>query len=113
MPGGAMVFKHEDLLKATNGFSKASIIGKGGFGSVFKGTLRHVVVACKVLNDVSYLLDNVYTVMATQRDVTCDVIQTGVQAMLRAGAHSQLETEVAALTRLVSMCECKYTHTLI
>ncbi len=50
-----MVFKHEDLLLATNGFAKTNIVGKGGFGSVFRGKLRHAAVAVKVLNEVSDL----------------------------------------------------------
>ncbi|XP_071709628.1 uncharacterized protein [Rutidosis leptorrhynchoides] len=40
------------LLKATNGFSEANLIGKGGFSSVYKGTLDEddKLVAIKVLH---------------------------------------------------------------
>ncbi|KAM5555360.1 hypothetical protein ABKV19_023324 [Rosa sericea] len=43
---------YASLLKATNGFSSANLIGVGAFGSVYKGTLGDdkVVVAVKVLN---------------------------------------------------------------
>ncbi|XP_023910079.1 probable LRR receptor-like serine/threonine-protein kinase At3g47570 [Quercus suber] len=43
---------YQSLLNATNGFSSANLIGKGSFGSVYKGILdqgRHMV-AVKVLN---------------------------------------------------------------
>ncbi|KAL0283626.1 UNVERIFIED_CONTAM: putative LRR receptor-like serine/threonine-protein kinase [Sesamum angustifolium] len=41
-----------DLLKATNGFSEANLIGSGRFGSVYKGVLEdgQTLVAVKVLN---------------------------------------------------------------
>ncbi|KAM7466091.1 hypothetical protein LguiB_013653 [Lonicera macranthoides] len=43
---------YADLLKATNGFSEANLIGLGSYGSVYKGTLHdgETVVAVKVLN---------------------------------------------------------------
>ncbi|KAK4425127.1 putative LRR receptor-like serine/threonine-protein kinase [Sesamum alatum] len=41
-----------DLLKATNGFSEANLIGSGRFGSVYKGILEdgQSLIAVKVLN---------------------------------------------------------------
>ena len=51
--GGSMLFSHELLREATNNFSKDKLVGKGGFGRVFKGRLRHSDVAIKVLNTVS------------------------------------------------------------
>ncbi|KAL2242749.1 UNVERIFIED_CONTAM: putative LRR receptor-like serine/threonine-protein kinase [Sesamum indicum] len=41
-----------DLLRATNGFSEASMVGSGRFGSVYKGTIGNgnTTVAVKVLN---------------------------------------------------------------
>ncbi|CAL5403854.1 unnamed protein product [Camellia sinensis] len=43
---------YQSLLKATDGFSPANMIGMGSFGSVYKGILDHgeKVVAVKVLN---------------------------------------------------------------
>ena len=52
-PGDAMIFSLDDLSKATNNFSKEKMIGKGGFGRVFRGKLRYSDVAVKVLNTVS------------------------------------------------------------
>lgn len=50
--GSAMTFTYESLMKATGDFAEANVIGKGGFGKVFRGTLRHVNVAIKVLSEV-------------------------------------------------------------
>ena len=51
------VFDLKELLDATNGFNRMHKIGEGGFGSVYKGTLRPqngrrdpIVVAIKRLN---------------------------------------------------------------
>ncbi|KAL7176599.1 hypothetical protein ACSBR2_030021 [Camellia fascicularis] len=43
---------YAELLKATNGFSEANLIGVGSYASVYKGILDHVqmVVAAKALN---------------------------------------------------------------
>ncbi|XP_043692847.1 receptor kinase-like protein Xa21 [Telopea speciosissima] len=43
---------YAQLLKATDGFSSANLIGMGSFGSVYKGDLNHgeTIVAVKVLN---------------------------------------------------------------
>ncbi|XP_035839424.1 receptor kinase-like protein Xa21 isoform X2 [Helianthus annuus] len=43
---------YNELLKATDGFSEANLIGQGGFSSVYKGILGHVdrSVAVKVLH---------------------------------------------------------------
>ncbi|KAL7202454.1 hypothetical protein ACSBR1_034012 [Camellia fascicularis] len=47
-----MELSYQSLLKATDGFSPANLIGAGSFGSVYKGSLDHgeKVVAVKVLN---------------------------------------------------------------
>ncbi|CAH1438671.1 unnamed protein product [Lactuca virosa] len=45
-----MKVSYGELLKATNGFSEANLIGEGGFGSVYKGVLDDTIVAVKVLH---------------------------------------------------------------
>ncbi|KAL6906253.1 hypothetical protein ACP4OV_003854 [Aristida adscensionis] len=50
------------LIEATNGFSAASLIGSGGFGEVFKATLRDgSCVAIKKLIHLSYQGDREFT----------------------------------------------------
>ena len=45
----------EDIRKATGNFSDSNIIGEGGFGSVYKGTLRNgSVIAIKRAKKVNY-----------------------------------------------------------
>ena len=55
-PQTCMEFTHEEVRKATDSFSSANLIGEGGFGKVYKGTLRFTAVAIKVLNPVSKIL---------------------------------------------------------
>jgi hypothetical protein len=52
------VFSFQELRKATTGFNRLLTIGEGGFGSVYKGTIRPangqgdpIVVAIKKLNN--------------------------------------------------------------
>ncbi|KAL4576227.1 hypothetical protein LXL04_012318 [Taraxacum kok-saghyz] len=46
-----MKVSYSQLLKATNGFSEANLIGEGGFSSVYKGVLENtLVVAVKVIH---------------------------------------------------------------
>ena len=47
-----MVYTHAELSEACNSFPSKSLIGKGGFGSVYKGNLRKCAVAVKVLTEV-------------------------------------------------------------
>ena len=52
--GGCMVFTPEELCAATMEYNRKSIIGKGGFGTVYRGTVRgSLTVAIKVLNKVT------------------------------------------------------------
>lgn len=64
--GDAMIFSSDLLRDVTDNFSKGRLIGKGGFGNVFKGKLRHLDVAIKVLNTVRVLIIRVIY-LATQK----------------------------------------------
>ncbi|KAL2892228.1 U-box domain-containing protein 33 [Bienertia sinuspersici] len=46
-------FSFSDLQNATNNFSPSLKIGEGGYGSIYKGFLRHTEVAIKILNPSS------------------------------------------------------------
>lgn len=68
-----MEFFASELSKATRSFNRSTVVGRGGYGTVYKGELRHQTVAIKVLT------------------------QEGSTAL--AGGCSQLQTEMAALNR--------------
>ncbi|KAF9689733.1 hypothetical protein SADUNF_Sadunf01G0123000 [Salix dunnii] len=60
------VFSFQELREATNGFNRLLKIGEGGFGSVYKGTVRPasgqrdpIVVAIKKLNNHGLQINNV------------------------------------------------------
>lgn len=49
------MYKSSELRAATNDFDdKKNLIGKGGFGKVYKGNLRTAHAAVKVLSQVFY-----------------------------------------------------------
>jgi hypothetical protein len=47
-----IVFPLRELMIATEEKSTARLLGEGGYGSVYKGVLRHTTVAVKFLNKV-------------------------------------------------------------
>ncbi|KAK8449535.1 hypothetical protein SEVIR_7G234601v4 [Setaria viridis] len=48
--GQAKTFKFAEIDKATNGFDDSKVLGEGGFGCVYQGTLEGgMTVAVKVL----------------------------------------------------------------
>ena len=92
-----MIFSGDELLRATSYFSEENMVGKGGFGRVFRGKLRHSEVAIKVLNTVRSI-SNCYR--NPGRGCFCTV-QRGVQSIMRAKSECLLSTEVSPLTRFV------------
>ncbi len=47
-----MVYTRTELEDATSGFDASKKIGQGGFGKVYRATLRRTDVAIKVLHEV-------------------------------------------------------------
>jgi len=43
-------FSFQEIKEATSNFNPSKKIGEGGYGSIFKGVLRHTEVAIKMLN---------------------------------------------------------------
>ena len=50
--GSAMIYSSRELLNATDNFSQERIVGKGGFGVVYRARLRMCDIAVKQLTEV-------------------------------------------------------------
>ena len=51
-----MIFDADELARATNNYRRSNHIGRGGYGNVYKGTIRGCLeVAVKVLTQVEKL----------------------------------------------------------
>ena len=53
-----MVFSKGELEEGTNKFDPSTLVGRGGFGKVYRGRVRYSDVAVKVLSSVSDILTN-------------------------------------------------------
>ena len=59
---GCLHFDYQELKDATNGFDNRSVrqggckLGEGGFGPVYRGTLKHTEVAIKILRNLPKVL---------------------------------------------------------
>lgn len=74
--GNCMEYDAAELSEATHRYSKRNLLGRGGFGSVFKGRVRGCLdVAVKVLS------------------------QDGQKALVKSDSTVQMQSEVSALTR--------------
>jgi len=51
---GLMTYSVDEIQKATGNFASKYLIGKGGFGEVYRAQLRCSDVAVKILRKVSY-----------------------------------------------------------
>ena len=51
-PLAGLVFPLGELLDATDQKDEKNLLGRGGYGSVYRGVLRHITVAVKFLNEV-------------------------------------------------------------
>ncbi len=50
----AISFTYRDLAEATGDFHPLNLLGEGGFGAVYRGSLRHQQLAVKRLNEVGW-----------------------------------------------------------
>ena len=51
-----MIYSSQELLNATDNFSQDKIVGKGGFGVVYRARLRMCDVAVKQLTEVRIIV---------------------------------------------------------
>ncbi|GJN37550.1 hypothetical protein PR202_gb26521 [Eleusine coracana subsp. coracana] len=97
------IFRYEELDEATDGFSDARVLGVGGFGTVYKGTLRN--------NGDDYLLR--CTVAGTLRDGSVVAVKRLYKNSYR--GVEQFLNEVDILSRLrhpnlVTLFGCTSSH---
>ena len=87
------VFSFSELRQATNGFSRLLKIGEGGFGSVYKGSIKPadgvgdpIVVAIKMLNRDGFQV-LIFLSMILQNDVNGDITMDVVGWCMKYSFH--------------------------
>ena len=65
LSGGVCTASHAELAAATRGFAAGSILGRGGFGPVYRGDLGGLAVAIKRLDQASLPLAGPYSARET------------------------------------------------
>lgn len=90
----SMEFFASELASATRNYARSTVIGKGGFGTVYKGYLRHSHVAIKVLSKVITC-----SILCKYYGIDFFFVQKGQQAFMRAKPSVQFNTEVYMLSR--------------
>ena len=95
-------FSEEEVKVATKGFAREELLGKGGFGSVYKGNVRGTVVAIKVLTKVHTrnqyectLLNRIFSLFSPQDGA---IALAGSKTSPGDAMTMQLKREIEALT---------------